>query len=179
MKRIKLYLIKISIALLAFIIGIAVYLFAPPFSSSIKDIPPEQPIALVPSKENKGKRCEANTLYVSENLGYSDIEIIDAYCAKMQTGLLDAIGADDIERVRLLLAQGANPNSAGFPTQGNGDAYQPLPRAYSNSEFVNLLLNNGANLKSGHILFFCVFAAFAARCRLRRAVRFFLILMRL
>jgi len=34
-------------------------------------------------------------------------------------------------------------------------------------------------LKSGHILFFCVFAAFAARCRLRRAVRFFLILMRL
>jgi len=36
-----------------------------------------------------------------------------------------------------------------------------------------------SNLKSGHILFFCVFAAFAARCRLRRAVRFFLILMRL
>jgi len=32
-------------------------------------------------------------------------------------------------------------------------------------------------LKSGHILLFCVFAAFAARCRLRRAVRFFLILM--
>jgi|GEM_PF-673536 len=30
-----------------------------------------------------------------------------------------------------------------------------------------------SDLKSGHILFFCVFAAFAARCRLRRAVRFF------
>jgi len=34
-------------------------------------------------------------------------------------------------------------------------------------------LLKGFVLKSGHILFFCVFAAFAARCRLRRAVRFF------
>jgi len=44
---------------------------------------------------------------------------------------------------------------------------------------VELKLTKFGSTESGHILFFCGFAAFAARCRLRRTVRFFLILMRL
>lgn len=148
MKRIKRYLIRLSIALLAFNIGFAIYLFAPPLRSSIKDVPREPPIALVPSKENKGKRCDSVRAYSEEKEKWL---VVNPYCAELQDKLLKAVGEGNLEEIKILLSQGANPNEPG--EVDSGGLYKIFPHAVygKNIGVVKLLLDNGADINQVHI----------------------------
>lgn len=142
MKRIKRYLIRLSIALLAFIIGFATYLFAPPLRSSSSVVPQKRPVTLI--KENT--RCEAGTIYVPKKYQYADNEIVDEYCAELQKKLTIAASKGEFETISSLIAQGANPNSPYLDE--NGEISRPIPTAARNKHWdvVHLFLTNGGNV---------------------------------
>lgn len=146
MKRITKYLIRVAIALLAFIAGVALFLFAPNPFSGIATVPSAAPIAFVPSDLNKGKQCQADRLIVSRKLGLADNEVIDPVCAPLQVELVRAAESGDIDTMRALIARGANPRATVADDSFN--YLRPLPMAARSKEHsaVQLLLDNGGDV---------------------------------
>ncbi len=142
----------LAVTILAFFIGLIFYLIVPIPTSSKESItenfPKDKTVEFVATQQNKGKKCDANTFYIKkEYIGYSDSEVIDEHCANLQNEMVDAAFEGNLDKIRSLLAQGANANSRAFPSRGNGDAYSPVIIAamQKQTQAVKLLLDNSAN----------------------------------
>lgn len=107
-------------------------------SQQAETAPRETPVALQPTKENKGKRCGTEGTTTSEN----DEAASNTFCHDVQLKLLKAAGAGDLEKIREALREGANPNGA------VDDRFPPLQQAAASGKVdaVRLLLDNGADV---------------------------------
>lgn len=142
---------KILIAFLIFVIAVVIYLTVPLpftlFSTSQKDeFSREEPISLIPDKQNNGERCKEKTVYSSQKNGYTEIgeQILDPRCAKLQEDLNKAVGNGDIESAKNLLTKGANVNTP----NNDYDLQYPIVTAINsrNIQIIKLLLDNGADV---------------------------------
>lgn len=139
---------KLTIVFITFFIGLITYLLIP-VSSTIKHFPKEEPIKLISSPENNNKRCQENTIYITESSrkmhedeGYEFI--VNDYCANLQKDLITAINEQNLDKIRELFAKGANPNTTDFSTY---QSISPLNLASykDNANLIKLLLDNEAN----------------------------------
>lgn len=105
--------------------------------------PRESPVPLQPTKENKGKRCEARYYFGLRSKGQD--EGFDSFCYQLQTRLVNAAREGNLAEIRETLKLGANLN---LPVK---DSDPPLYTAASNgqADAVRLLLDNGANVNVG------------------------------
>ncbi|HRH45460.1 MAG TPA: ankyrin repeat domain-containing protein [Pyrinomonadaceae bacterium] len=140
---------KIVVIFLTFILGVVAYLTIPlPYFD--EDFPKDVPIALIPNAQNKGERCKRKTIYVTEKAKqYHEGEgyqfVVNDYCANLQKELVDAIENQNIDKVRDLIAKGANPDSVDFSTF---EPIYPIIKASYKKDvnLMKLLLDNGADV---------------------------------
>lgn len=151
MSKVRRYLIRLAIALLAFIVSLFVYLILPPQYSSIKDVSHEAPITVVPDKQNNGERCRPDTVYVDKIDESIDGAVVEPFCADLQRQLVKSAREDDVATIRALLARGANLNSPGMIDAGS--FMHPLPMAAMGRHWdaVRLLLDNGGDVNEEYV----------------------------
>lgn len=146
MKRITKYLIRVAIASLAFIAGVALFLFAPNPFSRIGTAPSASPVTFVPSELNKGKQCQPSTVYVRKKLDLVDAEVIDPRCTKLQLDLVSAAGTGKVDVIRALIVQGANPRASAVDESLNIQRALPSAVRSRQRESVQQLLDNGGDV---------------------------------
>ena len=152
MKAFKRLLTVFLLLTLVGVIGLGVYLLAPPLSVRIADSPQASPIALVADNRNGGKRCLSDKAYCFD-ASYCDPEFtIDPHCAGLQRRLLDASEANDVAAAKLAVAEGANVNGPGLPIGGDWWIKAIHPSVFKgNAAMVRFLLDNGADVNDVYV----------------------------
>jgi len=141
-------LTKIAIAALLF--GVFGFLLLPLPGAFTRNqrFESETPIALVASDLNLGVRCRADVIYSTEAAkqfregeGYEFT--VDNHCANLQKDLTDAVSSGDIENIRRLITEGANPRGKDY---SGFEAINPVQiAAHKSVPVAKLLLDNGAD----------------------------------
>ena len=145
-------ILKAAIAIVAAAFAFPAAFLVTPTALSGPDFgeyPKDPPVALVPDANNKGRRCEANTVYVSAaEPTPPEGAVVDDLCSGLQNELADAAHAADAEAIRKALAKGASAGSNAF--RDNLGWFPVLSAVNSGKpELLKLLLDNGAD-PSGH-----------------------------
>ena len=145
-------IVKFAIAIVAAAVAVPAMFIVTPFSLRGPDhgeYPKDPPVALVPDAKNNGRRCEANTVYISASEPTPpEGSVVDDVCSGLQNELADAAHAADAEAIRKALAKGANAGSNAF--RENLGWFPVLSAVNSGKpELLKLLLDNGAD-PSGH-----------------------------
>lgn len=109
------------------------------YSQQAAQRPRETPIPLEPTKENKGKRCDAK---VYTGFAEDQKDSADSYCFHIQKRLIDGAIKGDLADMREALKYGAHPD---------GSYYESFPALQSavmsgHLDAVVLLLDNGADV---------------------------------
>lgn len=143
-EKIKYKLIFVSLlsAFFAFSTGLVFYYcFWTKPATQFKYFPFEPPIAFQSNEQNNGKQCRA--IYYGQGNGDG---VKDTFCYNLQVQLTQAALGNDIEKIKILLRNGANSGAKA------GDYYYPLDAATTNgqTEAVRLLLDNGADINHRH-----------------------------
>jgi hypothetical protein len=102
--------------------------------------PKETPVALQPTEENHGKRCEAKYYFGVGRRGPD--EGYNPFCYNLQLRLVKAAQEGNLNEIRETLKYGAHPN---LPVD---DSFPPLQTAAANgrTDAAQLLLANGAQV---------------------------------
>jgi ankyrin repeat protein len=142
---------KLGLLICFVLIGFIVFLTVPlPRSMSNvfeHEFRPEKPTAFRVEEQQK---CQDTILYIKKNqFGYSDSEVINERCAKLQSELANAAIDGNLVEMRLLIEKGASAQSPAF-SKHTSDAFQPVIIAAWNkqTQAVKLLLDNGADVNS-------------------------------
>ncbi|MFL6227910.1 MAG: ankyrin repeat domain-containing protein [Pyrinomonadaceae bacterium] len=142
----KRYIIYAVVTLATFIVGTFLYFAMPPRRSRLETFRREPPVAFQPVDKQHTHPCKA---------GYYDVwipdadgaygEVYDPPCYSLQAELSTAAREGDVEKVKMLLNEGANPNGH------LDDSPISLREAVWNghTEAARVLLDNGADINAG------------------------------
>lgn len=143
--KLKSLTIYVCASLVAFLIGTTIAVGWSSFhQSKLKAWPTEPPVAFQPSKENRDQPCKIGMYVWSAEIKLSDGELYDPFCRRIQIELTNAAGEGNVDKVKKLLREGANPNAGVY------EHLSPIYAAVENHriEVVRLLLDNGVSANS-------------------------------